>query len=196
MEEQKKVKKSSAPIYVMIFAVLLIVAGVVLIVTDNNKSFWEKKEPKKENEQEKQEEENEETPNRGLIPPVVTEEEVLQLINNTKLVEYPEENYGVDFVTLIAHDEENEKILVSYGEFQADASVVVKQTIVSILNGEKSVELPGWIEGERDLTVYNFIMYDEDETFEPNIDLEGPVLEDEDILLEDGYFEDSSNLDE
>ena len=198
MEEQKKVKKSSAPIYVMIFAVLLIVAGVVLIVTGNNKSFWEKKEPKKENEQEKQEEKKEETPNRGLIPPVVTEEEVLQLINNTKLVEYPEENYGVDFVTLIAHDEENEKILVSYGEFQADASVVVKQTIVSILNGEKSVELPGWIEGERDLTVYNFIMYDEDEdeVGEPNIDLEGPVLDDEDVLLEDGDFEDSSDLDE
>ena len=47
---------------------------------------------------------------------------------------------------------------------------------MSILNGEKSVELPGWIEGERDLTVYNFIYYSEspsvdEETEEPEIDV-------------------------
>ena len=62
---------------------------------------------------------------------------------------------------MIAHDEEGAKILVSYEEVHEDGSTILKQTIVSILNGEKSVELPGWIEGERDLTVYNFIPYEE-----------------------------------
>ena len=125
MEEKKK--KSSTPIIIMLLAVLLIVAGVVLIVTGNNKSFLEKKDTKKDNKQ-TEEKKEEEIPDKGLTPTVITEEEILQLINNTKQADFPNENWGVDYVELIAHDEEFEKILVSYGEFQADASVVVKQT--------------------------------------------------------------------
>lgn len=157
-------KKSKTSIYIIVIAILLIAAGVVLIMTGNNKSFIEKKDTKKPSEEEKQEEEQnkeEEIPDRGLDPYYVDEDIILDLIVEKKNSEFTEENWGVQNVTLIAHDEEGAKILVSYEEVHEDASTILKQTIVSILNGEKSVELPGWIEGERDLTVYNFIPYEE-----------------------------------
>lgn len=155
-------KKSKTSIYIIVIAILLIVAGVVLIMTGNNKSFIEKKDTKKPAEEEKKEEEpkDEDIPDRILDPYYIDEEIVLDLIVEKKNNEFPGENWSVQNVNLIGHDEEGEKILVSYDEVHEDSSTVLKQTIVSILNGEKSVELPGWIEGERDLTVYNFIPYE------------------------------------
>ena len=183
MEEKNNVKKNNTPIFIMIFAALLIIAGVALILTGNNKSFWKNKKTDNANKEQQESKGNEEDiPDRGLTPTVITEKEILQLLIDKKQSEFPEENWGVDYVNIIAHDEEYEKILVSYGEFQEDSSVVVKQTIVSILNGEKDVELPGWIEGERDLTVYNFIMNEseilEEDDLEPDLEFEEPVLED------------------
>ena len=171
MEEQKT-KKNKTPMIVMAIAVVLILAGVVLLVTGNNKSFLgsdDKKENKNTEEQEKPVEptEPEDDPNRGLVPVVLSEEEVIQLILNKKQSEFSDETWSLGAVTIIGHDEKNEKFLVSYEEIGEDGTVVVKQTIVSVLNEEKNVELPGWIEGERDLTVYNFIIGEVVEPTEP-----------------------------
>lgn len=162
MEEKGTVKKSNAPMLIMLAAVLLIVAGVVLIVTGNNKSFWEKEEPKEGNKEENKQNPNHninEIPSKKIKPGIVTEEELVQLITETKKRDFPGETWEVGEVKLLAHDEEDEKVLISYTEVHEDLTIVTKQTIVTILNEEKMVELPGWAEGERDLTVYNFIDY-------------------------------------
>ena len=40
------------------------------------------------------------------------------------------------------------------------------------MNNEKNIELPGWIEGERDLTVYNFVY---DTTTDEPVEVEEPT---------------------
>ena len=65
---------------------------------------------------------------------------------------------------LCAYKDGNTEYTTEYEEYAEDSTISTKQTIISVLNGEKSVELPGWVEGERDITVYNFIMYDEEST--------------------------------
>ena len=200
MEAEKSVKKNNTPLLIMLAAVLLIVAGVVLIVTGNNKSFMEKKETKEPNKEEQKptDEDNEdEIPDKGLTPTVVTEDEIINLLVQTKEKDFPGETWRVEGVVLLGHDEENEKILISYNEVQEDSTIVTKQTIVSILNGEKSVELPGWVEGERDLTVYNFISYDsKTETNEGKSAIpEGSSAEEDtvpNIKGEPGLFDESS----
>lgn len=176
MEEQKVVKKNNTPIILIGLAVLLILTGIGLIVTGNNKSFFDN-DKGKEKEQNTEVEPDQPTEvdddsQRGIIPNVITEDEVLQLITITKEMQFPNETWHVQYVNIIGHDEKNEKFLVSYGEVNEEASVVEKQTIVSVLNGSKNVELPGWIEGQRDLTVYNFIM---DELVEPSTDQTTPT---------------------
>ena len=148
-------KKSNTSIIIILLAVVMIATGIILIVTGNNKSFWNEKKDKKTNENKNDEEK---IPPKGLVPNNVTEEEIAQLLIETKEAEFPNETWTVDYVKIVGHDEENERLLVSYCEVHEDFSMTVKQTIVSILNGDKRAELPGWLEGERDLTVYNFIV--------------------------------------
>ena len=158
MEEEKAVKKNNKPMLVMAVAVLFILAGVALIVTGNNKSFLAKEEAKpKEDNNNSENQEIVEEPPRVIIPEGLTNDEVANLISEKKQAEFSEETWTLGSVSIIGHDEKNEKYLVTYEEIQEDGSVVAKLTIVSVLNDVKSVELPGWIEGERDLTVYNFI---------------------------------------
>ena len=184
MEEEKEVKKNNKPIILIAVAALLIIAGVALIATGNNKSFLSKKdEPAPEEKDEKPKEDDIDDQNRGVLPINITVEEVTELINNKKNAEYSEESWQVGTINIVAHDENNEKYLVTYEEIQEDGTIVNKQTIVSVLNNEKSVELPGWVEGERDLTVYNFIyesVNNDQPVEEPTIEeptIEEPVVE-------------------
>lgn len=172
MEEQKVVKKSSAPIYIIIFAILLIAAGAVLIFTGNNKSFWDKKEPKEE----EKDKPDDKTPNKGLVPTVITDEDALYYIEQHKKAVGKEFAWEAKNAKIIGHDENYEKYLVVFDEVGTDGTVVSKQTIISLLPDEKWVELPGWVEGERDLTVYNFIM--NSISGEASIEIETPELED------------------
>ena len=174
MEEDKKVKKNNKPMILIAAAALLIIAGVALIVTGNNKSFLAKEEPKQEEKDDDTKDDDViDDQNRGVVPISITVEEITELINNKKLAEYSEETWQVGAINIVAHDENNEKYLVTYEEIQEDGTIVYKQTIVSVLNDEKSVELPGWVEGERDLTVYNFIY----ETINNDQPIEEPIEE-------------------
>lgn len=166
MEKEKATKKKNSSIIIMLLAVLLIAAGVGLIVTGNNKDFWNGKD-KEEEQVDDQGDEEDDIPDRARVQYGVSEDEIQELLDETKAKDFPEETWVVGSVEIIGHDENNEKLLVSYGEVHEDLTIIFKQTIVTNINDELSVELPGWIEGERDLTVYNFIMdVEEDEEVE------------------------------
>ena len=175
MEEGKEVKKNNKPIILIALAVLFILAGGVLLATGNNKSFLAKDDPQPQEDKKEDNTEidvNIDDQNRNIIPISLTEEEVRELINTKKEAEYSEEAWTVDSISIVAHDEKYEKFLVTYGEVQEDETVITKQTIVSVLNNEKNIELPGWIEGERDLTVYNFVY---DTTTDEPVEVEEPT---------------------
>lgn len=174
MEEEKVAKKSKIPMILMVAAVVLILAGVGLIMTGNNKSFIGKDEPNEPKESDEQITEQlpdntENEPPRVVVPITITNEEVLQLINERKQLDFPEETWQAQSVVIVGHDSENEKYLVSYDEIDELGNITKKQTIVTVFTDSKYVELPGWNEGERDLTVYNFIMDSEMNTNDSNV---------------------------
>ena len=174
MEEEKVVKKNNKPLLVIALAFILIIAGIALEVSGNNILFGSKKGNNANNANNEENTEipdpnggngGEEDPKRGTIVTTITEEEVRQLIDAKKASEFGEETWSVGVVTILAHDEKYEKYLVSYEEIQEDATIVIKQTIVNVINDDMTIELPGWEDGSRDLTVYGFI-YGEDEPVE------------------------------
>ena len=147
--------KRKISIAILFVSVLLIVVGGALILTGNNKSLVNNKdsEKKESNEQEQKLEEIFKKKN----PLGISEDEIKELILEKKNNEYPDEKWSVGSVEIVGHDIKDERLLVTYYEVHEDESIIIKQTIVSVINGEKVVELPGWAEGERDLTVYNFV---------------------------------------
>ena len=172
MEKEKTSKKNNSSVVIMLLAILMIAAGVGLIVTGNNKSLWDDKEKDNKGEQQEQPDDEDDIPDRARVQYGISEEEIEELLIETKANDFPEETWEVSNIMIIGHDENNEKLLISYGEIGDDLTIVYKQTIVSLLNGEASVELPGWNEGERDLTVYNFIMDNDEEEDEEDIELD------------------------
>ena len=163
MEEKQKKGKTS--LYVIILAILLIGVGAGLIVTGNNKSFLKEKKTENNESNENKDKENDkeqptEDPQRGVVPAILTEEQVINLIVQNKNKDMPNETWSVGRVEIIAHDENNEKFLVIYEELNEDGTVRNLFTIVTVLGEDYFVELPGWEENERDLTIYNFIYYE------------------------------------
>lgn len=188
METGKVAKRSNTPLYIIIFAILLIVAGVVLIVTGNNKSFLENKKTEKQEEkkQEEKDKDKEEIPNKSFKSNFLSDEEALALIKEYSESSTPEITGEIRSVEVVGSDENGEKFLVNYEVVSEDETVITKQTIISSLDGNKWVDWPGWTVGERDLTVYNFSMIEdndqtEDIDFGP-IDWQGPELSDDEFM--------------
>lgn len=172
---EENAKKSKKSLLVIVFAIVLIGVGAALIVTGNNKSFLkEDKKESNENKNENKEETPQDDPQRGIVPVTLTKEDVINLIFQKKNEELSEETWSVGNVEIIAHDENYEKYLVSYEEINEDGTVRILQTIVTVIADEKYVELPGWEEGQRDLTVYNFIYETIETPIEP-VDPNQPV---------------------
>ena len=194
MEEETKVtKKNNNPLLIIGLAAVLIICGIALIVTGNNKSFLSKD---KENDTPAPVD-PEPTPEpdpiddgqRGIVPHALSDETALQLLVEKKESDFADATWSLGVVKVIGHDEKDEKFLVEYEEYAEDSTISTKQTIISVVNGEQSVELPGWVEGERDITVYNFIMYDEESTDpEPTVPVEQdptvPVEQDPTVPVE------------
>ena len=153
MEEEKVTKKNNMSLLLMAAAAIFILVGVGLILTGNNKSFMGKDEPQAPKEETPDNTETE--PPRAVVPTVITVEEISQLIDEKRQLEFADENWVAQSIKIVGHDPESEKFLVSYDEVDELGNLTKKQTIVTVLADSKYVELPGWNEGERDLTVYN-----------------------------------------
>lgn len=166
-EENKVVKKNNNPILIIGLALVLIICGVALIVTGNNKSFLakDKEEPAPVEPEPTPEPQPEpiDDGQRGMVPHALSDEAALQLMVEKKEADFSDATWSIGVVKVIGHDETDEKFLVEYEEYAEDSTISTKQTIISVVNGEQTVELPGWVEGERDLTVYNFSMYEDEE---------------------------------
>lgn len=156
-------KKSNKSLLVIVIAILLIGVGVVLILTGNNKSFLvdDKSNSNTNENKENQDGQNNQEPidesQRNIIPQSISQEEIVSIILQKKNEDFSEETWYIGAVYTVAHDENNEKYLVKYEEVEEDGTIRNLLTIVTVLGNEKYVEMPGWEEGERDLTVYNFI---------------------------------------
>lgn len=170
MEEEKVVKKgNNKSLLIIAVAIILIVIGVVLIVTGNNKSFIAN--DKKED---KQEQENTDNPTRHIVKGL-TNEEAERIIIEKKDTEYAEELWTIGSAVVVAYNDNNE-YLVKYSEIDSEFFARELMTIIQVIDGKSEVEqLPGWVEGEKDLTSYNFVFYEDNTNEEPVV--EEPVVE-------------------
>jgi hypothetical protein len=154
MEEEKTAKKINIPVIVMIAAVVLIAAGAIMMVTGNNKNLLgnDKKEEPPKQEEPKQEEPKEE-PKRN-IPRELTIEEAKNILDEECNNNHSGEGWYVNSVLSVLTGDN--AYLVTYEEVAPDGVVTTKQTIILINDGTTSVELPGWLENERDVSEYHF----------------------------------------
>lgn len=141
-------KKNNNAMYLLVAAVLFILVGVGLIATGNNKSFLSDDKEEKEN--------NEDDVNKVNKPVELTEEDVEKILKDQKENEFSTETWSIGVTNIVAKGDNN-SYLVLYEEVSEDGTVTVKQTVIAVENGEGKAELPGWLEGEKDLSSYNFV---------------------------------------
>lgn len=157
-EEVKEApKKKNNAMYLVAAAVLFILVGVGLIATGNNKSFLNN------DEKEKEKQDVVDEPNKGNKPAELTDEDVEKILKDQKEKELSTETWNIGMANIVAKGDNN-SYLVLYEEMLEDGTVTVKQTVVVMENGEGKAELPGWVEGEKDLSAYNFVNVDEPTT--------------------------------
>ena len=143
----------------MIAAVVLIAAGAILIVTGNNKNLLgndTKEAPKEEEKKEEpKEDEPKEDPKRST-PRELTIDEAYQILQEQyALGNHAEEGWSIQAVLSIEAGLNN-SFFVAYEEIGSDGLPYEKVTIIFLYDGSSSAELPGWFEGERDVSEYHF----------------------------------------
>lgn len=152
-EELKETpKKKNNSMYLFVAALLFILVGVGLIATGNNKSFL--------SDEKKESEKDEDDVNKGNKPVELTEEDIEKILKDQKEKDFSTETWSVGVTNIVAKGDNN-SYLVLFEEISDDGIVTVKQTVITMENGEAKAELPGWLEGEKDLTSYNFVNLDE-----------------------------------
>lgn len=162
MENEEKVKKSSNKSMLVLFlAVVLIIAGIALMVTGNNKSLLG---DKKESDNDKTEDKADE-PDKGLINRELSDEEAQSMISEYKNVYLPEEDWTVG-LTVVEGEGKDNSFLVTFQKIDKDGVFVEELETIIHIDPEKGplVDLPGWKKGEKDLTEYEFKMYENDPT--------------------------------
>ena len=159
MEEEKKEKKSllgNKSIIIIAIAVVLIVAGTVLILTGNSKNLVsaDKKENKTQDETQKPEDDPKRAIQKGL-----TDDEAFNILVKEKEEKLLDEPWSIGSVDVLAHGDNN-TYLVQYEQVETEGFSKQLLTIITVEEANSVVkQLPGWVEGEVDITSYNFDYY-------------------------------------
>ncbi len=147
--KEKEPKKNNKATLIIFAAIVFIVAGAVLILTGNNIKLLNGNDKDGTEEKDKPTDD----PKRGTNQEL-TVEEAKKILDDKKASDFPDSEWTIDEVVSVLRGDNN-TYLVTY-KTTTDGNTDELQTIIFIENGVSNVELPGWHEGERDLTSYNF----------------------------------------
>ena len=157
MKNKKKEKKKNNLLPVMAIGIFILLISFLFM------SFGGKKSLDEENKMP-----NPDDPNFGSIKLPFNKNDVLKLIYQTKELQNDVENWTVKDTALIAHTENNSMYLVRYKKITSDGVEEELESIVTIKNEEKVMDLPGWPVGTKTIEDYNFLYYTEDsEGYDP-----------------------------
>lgn len=179
MEEEKKEKKpllGNKSIIIIAIAVLLIGAGAVLILTGNSKNLISTDKDKTENKTQDETSKPEDEPKRA-IQKDLTDDAAFDILEKEKEEKLSDEVWSIGAVEVLAHS--NNNYLVQYEQVETEGFSKQLLTIITIEDGNGIVkQLPGWVEGEVDITSYNF------EYYETSTEQTNPVTEPDGSTME------------
>ena len=153
----KKIMNNKKLMIIFVAGILFVAAGLVLIATGNNSSFL-----KNDNE-----EVDPTNPGNNQGDPNGKKEEiskslVMNAIYEEKSLHYSNETWFVGDVAVIAHNDDDSKFLVHFRKVDGDSTDEM-ETILTIEDNDRYVDLPGWAVGSKDLSSYSFINYETDD---------------------------------
>ena len=180
-EEPVQNKKNNTPMLIVVVALLLIGAGVALVMTGNNKALFGNETKKEEAKQNTDVPTSQKNPNE-----ILTEEEALRILEADRAANHAEEGWVIGSIKILGKSSKQNANLVQYEEVTGDI-IVVKQTVFSYSEEGWTADLPGWLEGERDLTDYDFIIgvIEEPGKDEPVIELPTEEVPTEEVPTEE-----------
>lgn len=152
MEEEKAPKKKNKSVLILIAAIIFIAAGAVLILTGNNKNLLG---DDKEKETPNTEEDQKDDDTKRSAGKELSNEQALTILVEKYNESFSAETWSIQSVISVVSGDNN-AYLVTYEEVTAEGTTATKQTIITINDGLSTAELPGWLEGERDVSSYNF----------------------------------------